>query len=190
MVKGNREKALFDLSKLRDAQESDPLVQAELKIISKEAEVFNSEPKIGILSLLKGKFIWSIFLACFLQAAQQLTGINAAMFYSTQIFEHAGLSAETAIYATLGMGTVNVLMTIVSFFLVDKLGRRTLLLIGKVGMLIATIILVFSIRYEVSMILNYIVQYIFLDLLVVYRNGHVLRYLFRYRSRIYSILLC
>lgn len=170
MVKGNREKALSDLSKLRDARETDPLVQEELKIISKEAEVFNSEPKVGILSLLRGKFIWPIFLACFLQAAQQLTGINAAMFYSTQIFEHAGLSGTTAIYATLGMGTANVLMTIVSFFLVERLGRRTLLLIGKVGMVIATIILVFSIRQEVS-ILN---RKVYSTLMTMrrYRNSH------------------
>ncbi|KAE9552919.1 hypothetical protein FO519_003861 [Halicephalobus sp. NKZ332] len=148
-IRGDREKALSDLARLRNVDKNHPLVQRELELISREARAIRSEPKVRIFNLLQGRFIWPTFLACFLQAAQQLTGINAAMFYSTQIFEKSGLSGNTAIYATLGMGAANVLMTILSFVLVEKLGRRTLLLIGKTGMLIATIVLIIAIRSEI-----------------------------------------
>lgn len=73
--------------------------------------------------------------------SQQLSGINAAMAYSQQIFKTAGLGENKAKYATLGMGVVNVLTTIASLFLVEKAGRRTLLLTGYAGMAATTVIL-------------------------------------------------
>lgn len=64
------------------------------------------------------------------------------MFYSTDIFNNAGLEGDRAVYATLGMGAVNVLMTLVSTAIVDRAGRRTLHLIGLAGMWICTVLLV------------------------------------------------
>lgn len=63
------------------------------------------------------------------------------MFFSTSIFKEAKLSDTNAQLATLLMGTVNVLMTLVSLVLVEKAGRKTLLLIGFGGMFIDTILL-------------------------------------------------
>uniref|UniRef100_A0AC34QCE6 Major facilitator superfamily (MFS) profile domain-containing protein n=1 Tax=Panagrolaimus sp. JU765 TaxID=591449 RepID=A0AC34QCE6_9BILA len=149
-VKKDKQQALTDLASLREASEDHPLVQQELQLILKESQAYENEPKIGILSLFSGKLLWPTFLACFLQAAQQLSGINAAMFYSTKIFQDAHLSEENSIYATLGMGSANVATTVVSFFLVEALGRRTLLLTGKSGMLISTIMLVVAIHQQWS----------------------------------------
>ena len=66
------------------------------------------------------------------------------MFYSTSIFRSAGLSAETALFATIGMGAVNVGMTVVSVILVEKAGRRTLLLVGYCGMAVFITLLTIS----------------------------------------------
>ena len=66
------------------------------------------------------------------------------MFYSTSIFRSAGLSAETALFATIGMGAVNVGMTVVSVILVEKAGRRTLLLVGYSGMAVFITLLTIS----------------------------------------------
>ena len=63
------------------------------------------------------------------------------MYYSTDIFNSAGLNSETSQYATLGMGGMNVLMTIVSLVLIEKAGRKTLQLIGLAGMCIDVILL-------------------------------------------------
>ena len=66
------------------------------------------------------------------------------MFYSTSIFKSAGLSAETALFATIGMGAVNVGMTVVSVILVEKAGRRTLLMVGYAGMTVFITLLTIS----------------------------------------------
>lgn len=82
-----------------------------------------------------------LIIAVVIMLSQQLSGINAVIFYSTDIFQNAGLQKEAAIYATLGMGTINVLMTIVSMVLVERAGRKTLHLTGLAGMMIITLLL-------------------------------------------------
>ena len=72
------------------------------------------------------------------------------MFFSTRIFEMAQLSVRDAQFATLGMGTVNVLMTLVSLVLVERAGRKTLLLVGFGGMFIDTILLTLGLIFVVS----------------------------------------
>lgn len=72
------------------------------------------------------------------------------MFFSTEIFKMSGLDSDQASLATMGMGAVNVLMTIISLFLVEKAGRKTLLLIGFSGMTIDTLLLTFAMIFAVS----------------------------------------
>lgn len=68
---------------------------------------------------------------------QQITGINTVIYYAPRILQSAGFnSASGAILATVGVGVVNVGMTIVAMFLVDRAGRRPLLLVGIAGMII------------------------------------------------------
>jgi hypothetical protein len=76
---------------------------------------------------------------------------SKVMFYSTSIFRSAGLSAETALFATIGMGAINVGMTIVSVILVEKAGRRTLLLVGYCGMTVFVTLLTMSMLLFVSL---------------------------------------
>ena len=66
---------------------------------------------------------------------QQVTGINTVIYFAPTIFQAAGLSsASAAILATAGIGVVNVVMTAVAIWLVDRVGRRVLLLTGLAGM--------------------------------------------------------
>lgn len=67
---------------------------------------------------------------------QQITGINTVIYYAPRIFGYAGAkSAAASILATLGVGVVNVAMTMVALLLVDRVGRRPLLLVGLAGMI-------------------------------------------------------
>ena len=78
-----------------------------------------------------GRSIIGIGLAMF----QQITGINTVIYFAPTIFQSAGLSsAATSILATAGVGAVNVIMTIVSIWLIDRLGRRQLLYWSLGGM--------------------------------------------------------
>jgi MFS transporter, SP family, galactose:H+ symporter len=73
---------------------------------------------------------------------QQITGINTVIYYAPMIFEFTGAkSASASILATIGVGVVNVAMTVVALLLVDRVGRRPLLLIGLTGMIIGLSVL-------------------------------------------------
>jgi sugar porter (SP) family MFS transporter len=80
---------------------------------------------------LRRPLIVGVGLAMF----QQITGINTVIYFAPQIFQAAGLSGNSAsILATAGVGAVNVLLTIVSMWLIDRAGRRVLLLWSLGGM--------------------------------------------------------
>jgi sugar porter (SP) family MFS transporter len=73
---------------------------------------------------------------------QQVTGINTVIYFAPVIFQAAGLSsASAAILATAGIGAVNVAMTVVAIWLVDRVGRRVLLLWGLAGMAVSLCLL-------------------------------------------------
>jgi sugar porter (SP) family MFS transporter len=79
---------------------------------------------------------------------QQITGINTVIYYAPKILQTAGFnSASGAILATVGVGVVNVAMTIIAMFLVDRAGRRPLLLVGIAGMIVALGLLGLGFRY-------------------------------------------
>ncbi len=73
---------------------------------------------------------------------QQVTGINTVFYYANQIFHLAGFSTGgSALWASVGIGIVNVIATIFSVWLLDRVGRRPLLLVGVAGMALGLIVL-------------------------------------------------
>ena len=77
-----------------------------------------------------------------LAIAQQITGINTVIYYAPTIFKFAGLSsASAAILASVGVGVVNVVLTLVAMQLIDRVGRRPLLLASLAGMALSLCVL-------------------------------------------------
>ena len=102
-------------------------------------------PKVTLKEMIiNGSLRQPLIIAMMMMLAQQLSGINCAIFYSTSIFENAGLDDQASQGATLGMGSMNVLMTIVSLVLIEKAGRKTLMVIGLCIMFIMTTLLLAS----------------------------------------------
>jgi SP family galactose:H+ symporter-like MFS transporter len=100
----------------------------------------------------KGSTPWSALLApgarrpliigVALAVFQQVTGINTVIYYAPSIFQSAGMSsASVSILATAGVGLVNVIMTVVAMNLLDRVGRRALLLWGLAGMITMLVVL-------------------------------------------------
>ena len=74
-----------------------------------------------------------ILLAILIAFFNQLSGINVILYFAPRIFELAGLEAKTALLQSIGIGVTNFIFTFVGLWLIDRLGRRTLLYIGSFG---------------------------------------------------------
>lgn len=87
-------------------------------------------------SLFSGAYVKPIFFAVTLAIFNQFSGINAIMYYAPRIFEMTGLSKSGALLQAISIGATNMIFTLFAIQLIDRFGRRTLLLIGSVGMVI------------------------------------------------------
>ena len=96
--------------------------------------------------LFQRKYLWPIFLAWAVAMFNQLSGINAINYYAPRIFEQF-IGAHAALAATVGLGSVNMLFTILAFFFIDRYGRRVLLMFGAVG----TTIMHFIAAWQISL---------------------------------------
>ncbi|CAH0557960.1 unnamed protein product [Brassicogethes aeneus] len=123
-------------------------VNEEMDGMRAEAEALKLVPKVTVREMITNSALRiPLIIALMVMLAQQLSGINAVMFFSSKIFQMAGLQPPSSTYATLGMGAINVLMTLVSMVLVEKAGRKTLLLIGFGGMTVDTFLLFIGLLY-------------------------------------------
>jgi MFS transporter, SP family, arabinose:H+ symporter len=78
-----------------------------------------------------------ILLAFFIAFFNQLSGINAVLYFAPRIFEMTGLGAKAALLQSVGIGVTNLIFTFVGLWLIDRMGRRTLLYIGSFGYIIS-----------------------------------------------------
>jgi sugar porter (SP) family MFS transporter len=78
-----------------------------------------------------------ILLAILIAFFNQLSGINAVLYFAPRIFELTGLGEQTALLQSIGIGVTNLVFTFVGLWLIDRLGRRTLLYIGSVGYILS-----------------------------------------------------
>lgn len=75
-----------------------------------------------------------LWMGIIIAAFQQITGINAILYYAPEIFKKAGVNNENALLQTIGIGIITLLFTLVSIWVIDKVGRKILLLIGCIVM--------------------------------------------------------
>ncbi len=96
-------------------------------------------------ALLSPRFRFILAIGLTLSALQQITGVNTVFYYAPKIFETAGFpSSNAAISATLGIGVINLVTTALSVWLLDRIGRRPLLLIGTAGMTLSLAMLSYA----------------------------------------------
>jgi len=88
-------------------------------------------------SLFSGKFSKPLLLAFLLALFNQLSGINAIIYFAPRVFEMAGLGKSAAFLSSTGIGIVNFLFTVLGWYLIDRSGRKTLMYIGSIGYIIS-----------------------------------------------------
>ena len=135
---GQRDKARQVLGRSRSPEEVDQEIQEMAEIKDQGGQ----EERVSYSELLAPFVRPALIIGIGLAIFQQITGINTVIYYAPTILQGVGFSEGGAIAATaLGVGVVNVGFTILSLFLIDRLGRRPLLLIGLVGMTISLALL-------------------------------------------------
>ncbi|XP_029310542.1 solute carrier family 2, facilitated glucose transporter member 1-like [Cottoperca gobio] len=136
IVRCQEHQAKRGLRRLTGRQE----VGSMLTEMKEEKRKMEMERKVSILELFRSPlYRQPIIISIMLQLSQQLSGINAIFYYSTSIFMKAGV--QSPVYATIGAGVVNCAFTVVSLFLIERTGRRTLHMLGLGGMSICAVIM-------------------------------------------------
>lgn len=95
------------------------------------------QAKSSFLDLFNPKFLSITGLAVMIAVFNQVSGINAIIYFAPRIFELGGISAESALFSTIGIGVVNLIGTMFGLFLIDRIGRKKLMLIGSIGYIIS-----------------------------------------------------
>ena len=94
--------------------------------------------------LFSGKFVWPLTLAFLFAFFNQMSGINAIIYYAPRIYELTGLGKESALLSTAGIGIANLLFTLLGWYLIDRVGRRILMFIGSVGYIITLSLIAYA----------------------------------------------
>ncbi|KAL8168264.1 hypothetical protein V2J09_009763 [Rumex salicifolius] len=113
-------------------------VSVEVDEIKKAVSSSSKQTAIRLADLKRRRYRFPIMLGIGLLMLQQLSGINGVIFYSSNIFESAGVSGGSI--ATFGLGAIQVVATGIATWLMDKAGRRILLLVSSIGMSVSLLI--------------------------------------------------
>jgi MFS transporter, SP family, sugar:H+ symporter len=138
--KGEDDEALAVLQRI-DAGQGAGTIAAIRSTVATE-----HQPSLRDLRGPAGKVLPIVWVGIALAALQQLVGINVIFYYGATLWEAVGFSADNALEINIISGTINILGTLLAIALVDRVGRRPLLLAGSVGMTVtlATLVLAFA----------------------------------------------
>jgi sugar porter (SP) family MFS transporter len=101
------------------------------------AAVSGEQPRVTLREFYSGRFARPILLAFLIAFFNQMSGINAIIYFAPRIFETAGLAQSGALLASVGIGVTNLIVTIIGVLLIDRMGRRALMFIGTIGYLVS-----------------------------------------------------
>ncbi|MDM8173627.1 MULTISPECIES: sugar porter family MFS transporter [Olivibacter] len=121
--------------------------QQELIAIENTAKLkaVNKQPALFVKAYRRPLVLAGLF-ALF----NQFSGINAIIYYAPRIFEMAGLGVHSSLLSTIGIGMTNFVFTLLAVQLIDKVGRRMLMKIGSIGIIISLLLVVFSFNNPAS----------------------------------------
>jgi len=141
LQKGKSEQAVAVLEKI-NAPEDVAQVQSEIQ------NSLEQEDKGQWNNLVNPIYKKALFVGIGLSILQQLTGINAILYYAPEIFKSLGSSTDASLLETSILGVVNLIFTLLAIKWVDKMGRKPLLYIGSIGMTIALMVVGLFIYYN------------------------------------------
>jgi len=150
IMKGRDNEASLVLSKIDGETKAEKALN-EIKLSLKSEE---QKKKARINEIFKYSLRTVLIIGLVLAVLQQLTGINAVFFYAPMIFEQSGLGVEASFSQAIYVGLTNLFFTIVAILLIDKVGRKPLLVIGVAGIAISMYVLAYGFNSATYSITN------------------------------------
>ena len=139
---GLEEKARAVLARIHGTAAAEQEAQA----IATSMANADEQPKVGLSGLFDPRLQFILLVALALGVLQQITGVNAIYFYATSIFEQSGVGTNAAFAQAVWVGIINVVFTLVAMALIDRMGRKPLILIGLAGIAISMSLTAYGFR--------------------------------------------
>lgn len=131
LKKGYEDKARSVFEKIGEKEISKAIIEIKESLKTSDR---NSE------RLFQPKYFRPILYAILIATFNQLSGINAILYYAPRIFETAGILRDSALMQSFLIGVTNLVFTMIAMMIIDKVGRRKLLIIGSIGMIISLVL--------------------------------------------------
>ena len=119
--------------------------KAELETIKN-----HSSQEFSRKGLFSGQYKTSLVLAFLLAFFNQLSGINFILYYAPVILENAGFASSDSLFSSIAIGGTNLIFTFVGLYLIDKMGRKSLMYIGSVGYIISLAMVAYGFKTEAT----------------------------------------
>ena len=147
--KGRIEEAKKNIEELSSHE-----IDTEQTILEIQASIHIEDAGKNI-NVFKKPYRKIIFIGIFAGIFSQLTGIGVVFYYSSQIFSIAGFSNDTSMAQSVILGVTNLIFTLIAMGIIDKVGRKKLLLIGQLGMVIVLGFLVMAFSLAISAVIGW-----------------------------------
>lgn len=136
----------------------DPLL-AKLQLEEIKIDLKTSKKSVTLFQKKYNRVLWLGFLIAFFN---QLSGINFVLYYAPQILEQAGLGGTESLFNSIAIGIVNLVFTLIGVRLIDRLGRRQLIIIGSIGYIISLLMvgICFQMNLSSTLLLTFICTFI------------------------------
>lgn len=142
---------LSALKTLKLLHENESTAMAELNIIKT-----HKEKTLKGVNVFNGKYNKSLILAFLVAFFNQLSGINFILYYAPVILENAGFASSKSLLSSISIGGTNLLFTFISLYLIDRMGRKSLMYIGSLGYIVSLSMISYGFKTDATALFNLI----------------------------------
>ena len=139
-MKGKYDEAMKVMTRASNEEEAKKVIQS----VKDSMQNDEKEDKIPIKELFKPALRLVLAIGLVIGILQQITGINSVFFYAPMIFEQSGIGTDASFSQAILVGVINLVFTVLAILLIDKLGRKPLLIFGVSGIAICMFLLAYG----------------------------------------------